>query len=116
MSKVVIPKNIDHDVIEELLISIESRKENHLDLQIPEEVIYRGFGILTGLWSVVFKWMRIKSGAIIVALDKDNAERVEKFVSGYFAYVILSTVWTTSKIVDDKGEDLKKVFREYTAK
>jgi len=115
MQKVKIPKKINHDTVEQLIAALNSNGNDTTDLEVPIDVSYRGFGILSSLFLLLFKWMRGNPGKLIIAVNEDQVDDIEQFATSYFGYVFLLTAWPTTTIVDLKGKNLKPKLREFTS-
>ncbi|PJJ07352.1 hypothetical protein CLU83_0515 [Flavobacterium sp. 1] len=112
-SVIKIPKGITLEKLEDLLVKLDKSVFN-TDLEIPLTVDYKGFGILPGLYLVLFTWMRTKKGNIIIHLDIENTESIKNFSLDYYGYVILSTLWKEYDFVNREGVSIKKYFKEHT--
>ena len=110
-----IDKKLSYEAIEKYL-SIINNTTVQLNLEIPKKLDYKGFGYLPSLLLVVFSWMRKHSGKLIIDLKIQDDSEIKEFVTDYYGYSIISTIWKTCDIVTKDGEPLKKYFIPYTAK
>lgn len=110
---VKIPKNVSHEKIEKLINEIYKSSE-YVDIKIPIEIEYRGFGIFPGIFMLVFSWMRSKKGKLIISVNREDTIKLEDFSESYFGYLILTTLWKQCSIVDEKYSDIKPLFMKYT--
>jgi hypothetical protein len=108
-----IPKKITSEKLENILVKLNNSPEN-INLQIPMDVDYRGFGHLPTLFLVLFTWMRTKKGNIILPIKKNDLNASEAFTLNYYGYTTLSTFWRHCEILDSEGLDIKSQFKDYT--
>ncbi|MDI9312549.1 MAG: hypothetical protein QM535_20225 [Limnohabitans sp.] len=113
MSKITIATQINYAIIEKLLADLDNENSN-LDLEIPIKFEFRGFGIMSNICLIIFKWMRMKKGKLIINVKIEDDKKIEEFGSSYFAFLTLSTLWTVTDIVDINGVNLKPKLRIYT--
>lgn len=113
MNKIEIPKKINHQIIEDLHTTLKNNVD--VDIQIPLKLEYRGFGVLSGMFLLLFTWMRNNKGKLIIPIDQKDDEKLKEFASDYYGYVVLSTLWRHCEIANEKNESLKDVFREHTS-
>lgn len=115
MTKISIPKKVTHETVEELLNKLQD-EIGPTDLEIPIKFDYRGFGITASICMILFKWMRVSDGRVIILSHFEDETEVEEFGSSFLGFLILSTIWVSKEIVDINGKNLKSRFRAYTKK
>lgn len=113
MNSIKIPNKINNEVVESLLYQI-NKSSDDCNLEVPLELIYRGFGLMPSLLLVTFSWMRKSKGKLIIPIDIEDAQNLKKFSNDYFGYVIVSTVWKSNEIINSDGIPLKEIFRKQT--
>jgi len=118
MSILKIPQNLSTETLEELFKSLGGTSKN-VDLQIPIEIDYRGFGVLPTLFLFFFTWIRKKEGRLIIPIKKETIETDTKdleklFLRDYYGYLLISTIWKQREIVNLEGNSLKLYFNNYT--
>jgi hypothetical protein len=113
MDKLVIPKKLNEEVIENFLGNLEKSSEK-IDLEIPLEIEYRGFGILPILFLLFFTWVRRKEGKLVIPIENADSEILKLLNKDYFGYLFFSTIWKHCDIVTLKGESLKPILINYT--
>jgi hypothetical protein len=115
MNLIKIPSKISNDTIEDLLLQV-NQSCNDCDLEVPVGLNYRGFGIIPSLFLVFFTWLRKSKGKLIIPIDDNDFKSIETFANDYFGYIILSTIWKTTEIINKNGDSLKLHFRKHTGK
>ncbi|QEC44817.1 hypothetical protein [Pseudobacter ginsenosidimutans] len=113
-TRLSIPKEVTAGLIDKLGSSMTAALEGVVDLQIPSEVFYRGFGVIPSLFLFVFTWIRTCRGTLIIDIDPNNKQGLADFIESNYGYVIVITVWKDTKIVAKDGTDLKPLLREHT--
>ncbi|TCK85529.1 hypothetical protein [Albibacterium bauzanense] len=114
MNKIIVPSKLDDKVLEGLFLTFVNTPKD-LDLELPLEINYRGFGILPKLFLVIFTWVRNKNGKLIIPIDINNESTLSEFAQSYFGYIVLLTVWKDCDIENPLGESLKRALRPYTS-
>lgn len=112
-SVIKIPKSITLEKLEELHGKLHKSGVD-TNLEIPLSIDYRGFGILPGLYLLLFTWMRKKKGNVIIQVDVNNFEAFKNFSLDYYGYVVLSTLWKDCEFINYDGVSIKKYFKEHT--
>lgn len=112
-SVIKIPKGITLEKLEDLLAKLQKSVPS-TDLEIPLSIDYRGFGILPGLYLLLFTWMRTKKGNVIMDFDLEDEESFKNFSVDYYGYVVLSTLWKDYDFINKDGISIKKYFKDYT--
>lgn len=112
-SIIKIPKGLTLEKLEELLRKLH-KSPNETDLEIPLSIDYRGFGILPGIYLLLFTWMRKSKGNVVIKINVDDLETFKNFSLDYYGYVILSTLWKEYEFINHDGILIKKYFKEYT--
>jgi hypothetical protein len=115
MTLIKVPNKITNLKVEELLHQV-IRSGVDSDLQIPIEFTYRGFGIIPSLLQVIFTWIRISKGKLIIPIDLEDNETIEKFINDYFGYIVVSTIWKSTEIINTNNVSLKDQLRKHTQK
>mgnify|MGYP006400832303 CR=1 FL=1 len=110
-----IPKNLSHEKIEQLISEIYKADAN-VDIKIPLEIEYRGFGIFPGIFMLVFSWMRSKKGDLIISLKQEDSIKLKEFSESYFGYLLLTTLWKHCKILDEEYNNIKPLFLNHTSR
>ena len=108
-----VPKKLTIEKLEDLHMNL-SRSGINVDLEIPVSIDYRGFGVLPGLYLLLFTWMRTKKGNVILHIDQQNLDVFKLFALDYYGYLILSTLWKEFDFVNREGVSIKKYFKEHT--
>jgi hypothetical protein len=114
MNKIIVPDSLNDTVLEDVLLKLFN-SEKDIDLELPLEIDYRGFGILPLLFLIVFTWVRNKNGRIIIPISLNDERKIKVFAQSYFGYVLLSTIWKYCNVENHLNESLKKAFRPYTS-
>lgn len=112
-SVIKIPKNITLEKLEELLTKIHKSPSN-TDLEIPLNLDYRGFSILPTFYLIIFTWMRLKKGKILIDINIDNTEALKNFCLDYYGYIILSTLWKECDFINQQDISIKSHCKEFT--
>jgi len=114
MDKIIVPGKLDDKVLEGLFLTLVNTPKD-VNLELPLQIDYRGFGILPKLLLVVFTWVRNKHGKLIIPISINDESLISEFAQSYFGYVVLLTAWKNCDIENPTGESLKKSFRPYTS-
>lgn len=110
---ILIPKKISFEIFEKLLNELKEEPEI-VDLKIPLELSYNGFGILPAVYSIIFTWMRSKRGKLIIPIKITDEESIKRFTLDFYGYLVLSTVWRHCEIINEEGESLRSNFKKHT--
>lgn len=113
MSRILVPIKLNDQVLEKLFSEL-SNSYNDVDLELPLKIDYRGFGILPKLFLLIFTWIRLKRGKLVIPIQKEVENSVYQFVHSYYGYIVLLSVWKNCDIEDESGNSLKKEFKNYT--
>lgn len=114
MDKIIVPGKLDDKILEGIFLELVNAPGD-INLELPVEIDYRGFGILPKLLLVVFTWARRKRGKLILPIDSNSQSELSQFAQSYFGYVVLLTIWKNTEIENKVNESLKKSFRPYTS-
>jgi hypothetical protein len=101
-----IDRGLTHSKAEKLLKQIHSNRHEKLDFMFDCKFNPKGFGNFSLFLLVYFTWIRERKGDLILT-DK-------VFVSELLGYLVLSSSWLHTKIVDKERNDIKLDFQNFT--
>lgn len=117
---IVISKEISTTSIElDYKTLLSQRAKNYIDISIPLNPKFIGFGALTSFIQFLITWRRLENCGKLILGDKNNAsiteQEIESAVKQYFGFVASVLSWENG-IINSNGSDIKHLFRKPNAR
>lgn len=100
--------------VEECLSRIEMEPSASMNLVFPVNIKYRGFGNFPALIQLFNTWLRNEPGNLIIPIEENENELLEKFACSYHGFYTLSMAWRKVKILDVQMNESKYRFLPHT--
>jgi hypothetical protein len=92
-----------------------SKGKNYVDLLVPLQPKFLGFGALSSFLQFLITWRRLENcGRLIVDVEEEDGDTIESVVKQYYGFVGSVLAWDCG-IINKNGKDLKHLFRKYNS-
>ena len=93
-----------------------SRAKNYVDIQLPMNPKFSGFGALSSFFQFLITWRRLENcGRLIIDVkDISDASEIESTIKQYYGFIASVLAWDLG-IINKNGRDIKNQFRQQNA-
>ncbi|MGB6034896.1 MAG: hypothetical protein WBG42_01420 [Cryomorphaceae bacterium] len=89
--------------------------ECDVDLVLPKEIQNKEFGIIPLLFQFAATWTRYGySKALVLKLSNNNT--LKEYYENDITFTLVSFVWTSKEILDEEGNSIKSILKEFNKK
>ena len=97
------------DLFKELYIS----DKEQLDINLPVNISFKGFGALSSFIQFLITWTRLKNKSLLIIGNGDVSDKeIEAMIQSNYGFIASVIAWENG-IVNSKGESIKKIIKEY---
>jgi len=113
---IIIGKEVSAYSVEEYYRELHSQRvKNYIDLSMPLNVKFSGFGALTSFFQFLVTWRRVENSGKLIINERTildiSEEEIENSVKQYFGFIASILSWDKG-ITNKNGSDIKELFKK----
>jgi hypothetical protein len=114
---IIVSSEINISKIEVLLNQLPAfNSKNYVDLKLPTNVKFVGFGALLSLFQLMITWRRLKNcGRLIIGNTEVNEDDLQEFTKKYYGFIASVLAWEVG-VINFNGVDLKASIRAHNSR